>query len=95
METTLEKASGCENNLRLMPIDSTVAFWTKSSGLLLGDYGQLDAVTIKGPQLDVFLIVHCLIYVHYYIHDHQRLIVSQQHPQSSYYFFSQALIIFH
>lgn len=48
METTLTKASGCENNLRLMPIDRTVAFWTKQSGLLLADYGQLDIVTING-----------------------------------------------
>lgn len=27
--TTLTKASGCEHNLRLMPIDSAVVFWTE------------------------------------------------------------------
>lgn len=84
VETTLTKASGCENNLRLIP-NRTVAFWTKSSGLLVGDYGQLDAVTIKGPQLDVILIEHCLIYVHNYLHGHQQLIVTQQCPR--FYFF--------
>lgn len=54
----------------------------------LGDYGQLDAVMIKGSELDVILIVHYLIYVHYCLHYHQQLIVSQQRPLSFPFFSS-------